>query len=840
MTGRNQFGSNYNEKPDQLLSLLKVRLPHSSGNADKDLTLTMGLMNDINTVTSKVAPQGDLTGKRVVDFFSAVKNSVKGVKGAGKPEFGEVFSDGDVNVWRSKPFDQSQLERYATMFGSRMMEIEGSSKMTYEELLENYPDFAITQPLVVVAQLREEGSNAATLNPKGTNTMYQKHWNDLKGKSIVFISDVYELPSNDPQKMLEIYIKQLDFFNSDKGLEGVPFRQLSPEGKERYIRNIAENQEHIVGRNGVRIEYRPRLVQMLKIDNPVNSFLDFRERFIQAIKRPGEYGTPLTASKLEQFNTSIYVKDRLIKSLRVISQFLSDSKENRDWFKKNVLRLQNNDAQARIDELYEAMRKEMGDQFIETATPTEYTLKNEGLLTLDDFMLQLDQLFDKDTGIIRGKFATTADDNSIRDKQAASDEVTRKDLTFKLTEDKQKDFGGNLIDIRMFNLLKQTRNLNFAELIDLSLTAFSNMNGKYAKYNLGKVFKGGQIEGIVLATKQENIDYTQNPLAPAITYPAGFRVGVLPTHPSYNFDFNFFIEDQSGVKTGEKRTVTPTKPVVVEQLPDTEETGDEVAVTDKEKIQALKDSLPELVNTDLWKKAFAEGNSFEDAEMALSSNSATVLKVDKLTLATPVAFYVESGEVIYAMKVEDMLKAEMEKIDPSLQNADTGLTYMPVSTNSKTATFTVEHNGSKYELEYNLDLRKTKVTPMAINQETSDPMEVLRTIEQKELKSYKDFITEKFGEKAKDKSVKPFLDLYEQLFRYTMLTANIGTLKAQSGTSIDITEYDSTLEDFDIDTLYSKAGNLQVKNMMAWRTLGVKAQIDELLNYADNYKPNYC
>lgn len=832
MVGRTQIGSTAKQSPNDVLALLKVTLPRMEGAASNGnntpLTLTMGALNDVERLASKPVDVNDKSGQLLRKFFSDVKSHVLDNKpipvANGKP-VGESFRRDGSNVWRSPEMTSEHFNEMVTIFNSRLQDLDTKVNLSFDEFRKQFPDFMITAPQVVVANMKDE-NNTPIFDPDGKNADYRRVWEQLKGKAVAFVSDVYELRGLNADDLLNIYVKQLSYFNDPS----TGFSQMDNAGKERYIKDLALNQGAVIKLpNGQEIGYKPFMVKLIKLDNPTNTFLDFRQRFIAAVESKKErlgVDAKFTQADLEQFNTSIYVKDRLIKSLMVIRQFLNDPRQSK-WFEANVLIKQHADSQARMDELHDEMIEVMGRDFADNAKLGPLALEKSGPLTLDQFRAKLDELLSPESNILRSKYLTYEGTN-IKRSRTTTEMVKPEDLTLQLTNNKQADFMGSLIDIRMFNLLKLTKNVNFAELIDQSLREFSGFPSdkgaakRFSKYDLSGVFKGGMIENVVLASKQENVNYLSNVLAEVVNDRDFTLNRAKLTHPSYNIPFDQLLAEWSNLD----QSRVPASTV---------QTPEEVQLTDAERVSSLKDQASSLQGTTLYKEAF-NGTKTPDEIIKLLSEGYTHIETHNkpLTLDTTIGYNITDGTIdsedgIHT--VRDEMNGAWSRIDHKPTDAVPTAVVTASSNNSITVRATIE--GNTYEMTYNSDSDTVKVTPIKVDDATNH-VEVMQNISKEEMKNYSSFIKEKVGDAIEDPTFKVMLDMYERLFKHAMLTANI----VSSGSDATIGEVDPEMADFDLDKAQSVITDYMIANKLALRsTRDARELID---NYISNYTPNNC
>lgn len=786
--GRTELTDTYGAKPTDITVSLKLKLLSTSISDaehphDKSLDLTMGFLNSIDDLSKREALKVKLEGQSVpTNLFKVIKGFINDNNEA-PTNIGKAILDEGNNRWISEFMNEADFKNLSKIYGSRII-YDDATSMNYDDMKEQYFDFAISEPMVIVANLVED-NNKSILDPFNTNEDYKRYWSDLKGKSVAFISDVYELNALSGREMLDVYIKQLNYFNNEH------FAALSNVAKQQYIDEIEDS---IVLPSRLEVKYKPGLIKMVKLDNPTSDFLNFRERFLGAVAMKIADPKMDTKKMLERFGTSLYVNDRLVKSLLTVREFLKDAK-NRDWFQKEVIAEQNKRADNWLDEVYQDIANKFNNG--EPVDRTRFTLSEVSLqagkaMTLAEFREKLDDLLDPkgDDTIFRGKYPTTAVSSSSKVYKADIDTtITPDDLKLKLSGDKRKDFAGSLIDLKLFNLFKKTRNANFADLIDLSLKALASFENKsdFRKYDLSKVFKDGKIESVILAQNpSESTDRQSNVLATAIKTAGDFSfdLGRL-THPFYNIDFNRLMEH---LKVGSS----------VEPKGTIEEPSTEFSETPKESIE-VNESKPKAKKIELTD---------------LASN----------------------GEFAHTTVKDILLSKVPELIDlskhPDLKSDD--VTIDPIKATTKIASYTVTlPDGSVYEMEYNMKNDEVKTTPIKIAEDT-DPKVVLSTIEKEELGKYDEMINKMLGDKVSDPIVKVALDYFHNAFRYTMLGNNITSMNAD----FNVVEYDSKLKGYNLTNATNEYIQHITDNEAALRPIA--KQLRNVADYIENYTPNIC
>lgn len=849
--GRTEIVKPSKQTPDDVILSLKVKLAPIEGT--QPLILTMGMLNSIDSIISK---HNQLAGKdnnsaKIAGIFHSVNAFLK--TGATEPKAGKVV-DG---VWRSEEFDEDQLKSMSEIFRSRIL-LGGKDAISVKTFKENYPDFAITEPQVVVASLVGD-ANEDVLNKNNSNPRYKEIWNDLKGKSVMFVSEIYEMQSLPPHRMLEIYMKQLELFNNST------FKALDKEGKENYIQNKM-NEEVIKigdGPNAIEIAYKPNLVKMVKLDNPKSSFLEFRERFLAGLGLNENPSPEAIAEAFRQFDMPIYVKDRLVKSLITLRQML-DITEHRKWFEANVLPKHMKNVENRVEGVKQALVDEWGEEFKPIGVDDLSLTKNSWIkakteLSTDDFIAKLDSLlFDKESKLISGLYDTGDSNRTKGVELRLKEDITDKDLRLKLTDNKQKDFSGSILQVNSFQLLFKTKNLNFAELIDLSLTALSNLKPEdnMSKYDLSEVFKDGKIESVVVANKKSptsNTDYTSNVLAQARQYGNGFTFGFEGLQlSSYNINFDKllkYIDPATTVQPAPAPVATPTPvtpivtPTVVNKpapvvtptptpAPESVRPVDSVPTLDPhvEALNEMRNRFAGLQSTEFQNQLKGNFETVWQFVEALSKHD--LIMRDKQAspiVENTVIGYRATKDGYTPVTLEDRI-AEWAQ-DP-FSGDETPYTIKRVSSTNERYEAEVETNGQYYNIVFEAGKQEFKQTMLPSAAVIENPMDKIREIEKQELDKFNDLVDKSFGDIAKDPVVKDLIEMNRQLYRHTVASVN---LIAVGGT---LAEYDAELANINIDSLSQAMSEHFRINRPALRAL--RQQLEELTVFMKQYKTNIC
>jgi len=784
--GRTELDKTFQATPQDFLVSLKAKIPSSSG---KDLEITMGYLPSIDELATRPELKVNLGEASDVNLFERIRSFINGngdaPEGYGVPQ--ETKGD---NRWRTEEMSLEDFENMAKIYGSRIIYDNPAQVGFHDEFKKSYFDFAISDPQVVVANLIGP-SNDSVLNPNKGNNEYSQKWEKLKGKSVAFVSDVYELNALDPKEWLNTYIRQLELFNNSA------FKQMSDIQKNEWIESL---EDRITLPSGLEVKYRPGLVKMIKLDNPTTSFLDFRERFL-AVVNAKAFGSKMTPDLLSRFNTSLYVKDRLLKSLLTLREFIKDP-AGRKWFNENIVPEQAKRSQDWVEGVYQEIADMYNDgQPVDRQmyTISDLSLQKTKPLTLTEFEQALDNLLDPtaENSIYRGKYPTKIDPDTGADtnrKVYRSDidpTINPSDLKLKLTGDKRIDFAGSLIDLRLFNLFNKTRNANFADMIDLSLTALGSFenNSDFRKYDLSKVFKKGQIEAVILAEDDRTVDRTTNVIATAIRTAGDFtfHLGKL-THPFYSIDFERLLKH---METKEQPTVEPTV-----QEPSLDQVAEpEVSAEPTASEQEPEQIVPAKPIVEL-NEPTADGRVLVDR-----------LRQEAFDLHTQGKEPVEGDD------------ASLVQIDPVANEA-----------NTYTATMT---DGSTYELRYDKDMDNVIKTPLQIA-DKADPKAILSGIDKEAMSNYKIMVDNMFGDRANEPNVKVVLDYYEKFFRHTMLGSNITSMAAK----FSLPEYDGSFVGYSPELATDAYMQHITDNRYALRPF--TKEFRNISDYIKEYTPKVC
>jgi len=831
--GRSELGKPSKQTADDIIISLKVKLASEQGFAP--IVLTMGMLNQIDGIITKHNQRAakDNNSAKIASIFQSVNTYLKGQGEA--PKVGST----DQGVWRSSEFSENDLKGMSEIFRSRIL-LGGNEAISFRQFKENYPDFMITEPQVVVATLIDD-ANEDVLNRNNSNPRYKEIWNDLKGKSVAFVSEIYELQSLPPHRLLEIYMKQLELFNDPA------FKLLDKEGKENYIINKqAEGMIKIgEGPAAIEIAYKPNLVKMIKLDNPKGSFLEFRERFIAEVSLAAENKRENIQEGFKRFDMPVYVKDRLIKSLITLRQML-DITETRKWFETNVLPLHSKNVENRLTGIKQALLEEYGEEFENiTADDLSVTrgswINTKSELTTDEFIAKLDNLlFDKDTKVIVGLYDTGDTNRTKGAPIRLKEDISDKDLRLKLSTDKQKDFSSSILQVNSFNLLFKTKNLNFAELIDLSLTALASLKpeDKMDKYDLSSVFKEGKIESVVIPTKKASdsgTDFTSNVLAEARQYGNGFTFNFEGLQlASYNINFDKLL-----------KFIDPTTSNVA--VASTTLTANAEAP-----VEVVDNTIKELYEDYKLKFAGIQNKAFQD--MFFNETPASMELLDALKSSIPVGKFlpntgnkntlVENSVIGYNITADDTYEevvldqyilSHLDSKSLVPEDGENGPVYsfQPSSGNSSTTwNGLVTVNGANFDVNIKMPAAIVTATMLPSAVETENPMDKIRQIEKDELKKFDEFVEANLQEMAKEQAVKDYVEMNKQLYRHTVVTTN---LLATGGT---LAEYDAQLANYNVE----QQSSLMSQHFQANRAVirKVRPQLEALTVLMKQYKTNIC
>lgn len=799
--GRAELTSDYPNDPKEIILNLKLRLVKDGKdvNDPDNLDLTMGFLSSISSLSTKVATDRSKDGR--AEFFTGLKNWINGHKNPdgtnSTPTKGVIVNaEGDDKRWQSGFFSKDEWENTANIYGSRIIYGDGTQRINYKDLKDWFFDFTVSEPQVIVANLIDE-NNKSVLDPDNKNPQYKDLggvWDTLKGKAITFVSDIYELNTKTPKELLDIYIKQLGYFNTPE------FASLDDKGKQQYIDELEDD---IKTPANVTIRYRPGLVKLIKLDNPKTDFLNFRERFL-AVIRQKTFKAKMTPDLLEQFNTSLYVKDRLVKSLLTLKKFLDDNNTNRKWFDDNIISQWSKVAEENINSLYREVENtyfngEKVDRASMGINPLALEKSGLGEMSLQQFRSSLDALLDPtaENAIYRGKYATTnvnkkgqSGANNIKEFKGDLDpNITSGDLNLKLSGDKLKDFAGSLIDVKMFSLFQKTKNANFAGIIDMSLKALAGFenNADFRKYDLSKIFKDGQIESVVIAQAIDpTTDRTSNVIAGATNFGGdfSFNLGKL-THPFYSIDFDQFLAKLDG------KEISAPEPKMSE-VTKADSTPEEQPLVKPEPVKAGKVTLSDKLPND--------SKYYSDSD-------------DTLTVK----------DAIYR-------EAEQEfNHDPDIAD----LAVEPLQATATKAKYQVTtSNGSVYEMEY--DMKTDNVKTSLVKPAPGTAKLDLQNIDKEEMTNYQKMVEGMFGTRDLG-PVAPALDYFEQLFRHTMVTGNM-----QSGNvDFSLKDYDAKLASYNKEAAYEEYKQL-VESDYFDEARPFSKEFSNLRQYINNYKPTLC
>jgi hypothetical protein len=802
--GRTKVNSTVREKPDDLLIHLKVKIPNKyPGQADLDFT--MGFLNDIEKLIAVKQPQAEEAGLPTMkQFFGEIKQYIKGKTGKA-PEFG-IVDESDGKRWRSEPMDEETFNKIANIYNSTL-NFDNAKRVNLKDFRSDYFDFAMSEPQVVVANLIGDNNKSIldyddNLANKGDQT-YKNIWDRLKGKAVMFVSDVYELNQLAPNEWLNHYIKQLSEFGTQE------FADMNNEQRAAHIASVKDK----ITVGNVTIDYKPGLIKMIKVDNPKSDFMNFRERFLEIVGRK-TVGAKMTPDLLEQFNTSIYVKDRLAKSLLTLQAMLHDT-DRKSWIEAKIIDPAKKEGDAWIDQLYNQLEQDLsmnGEKLDRQAfVLSPLALEKHSPLNFEQFRSMLDDLLDPtaENSIFRGKYSTKTDENgepTNRKKKSDLDtNLTKTDLSIKLSTNKLKDFSGSLIDLKLFNLFNRTKNGNFARLIDLSLKQLGSLetNGTLRKYDLSKVFKGGMIESVLIAKEDRTKDYTTNVLADAISFAGSdftFDLGKL-THPYYSIDF----DDLVGIVKG--TPVERTKSEEVKPPITTEQPVESTSVVADAKGEPDSPFVEPETPTEKASAPKRAGNVSLDMKVEVPGQDPWV----EQTLA-------------------DALKAEAAKVHGS-----PAAEVDPIITTSQGGEFDVTmQDGSTYQMIYDMNENTIRTIPLEPAPE-ADVKSIVKAIEEKEMKQYDEVVTKMFGD-SPNEVLTPVLDYFKLDFQHTMLSAALLNLPAER--SVSLKEYNPDLAKYRSKDAF--ADYLEYFNQNSRALREYSPQIKNMFDYITDYNPEIC
>lgn len=825
--------TDYKQAPEDIILSLKVRIPSMEGGSD--ITLTMGMLNNINSIKKKhlqlKQKSGDISDN-IVNWATALTGFINGDERA--PSVG--ITEG--KTWRSFDFDQTQLDDMSNIFGARII-YAPNTNVSYQEVRDTYSDFYMTNPQVVVASNLNNDIGAAVANKGGNNSNYADIWQKLKGKSVAFITDMYALKGKSPQEMLDIYFKQLELFNTDE------FLNLSPKEKELRVEENLRNGINIKLDNQPNtanvIPYKPGMVKLVKLDNPKAAFLEFREYFLAELQksRVNKHENPQEGFK--QFDMPVYVKDRLVKSLMVIHKFLQMD-ENRKWFTENVINQSGKNVEDRVQRARDFIAQEWGDpdfadkiEVDDISARGVNSMKLHGMSKMDasQFAGELSQLlYNKENNLIRGLYLT--DDNKVKDSDLQTD-FKDKDLDFTLSKNKQNDFSGNILSVNAFQLFLKTKNLTFTELIDLSLTAFGNLplDGDMGKYSLKEVFPEGKVESVVVAANNintSNIKYASNFLAEASQYSNGFtfNFGGLQT-PAYNMDFNKLYKFFEGEVKDDRV---------------------EIQIATEDKFDALVSKFKGMENTDLFKSLLdSRFNVTTEQQVETLAESIGEFDIDSPAFRTNIKEQLKPGDIVAYTGDADGLKGKITLQDFVTHNLkgmlpgydfDTAK-FNLTSSSMNEASFTVLTDTAEFKVDFNLANKEVQTTQIAAvmpevnaneeGQNKMNPMDNIKKIEKAELKKFDDFVESEFSPELREIDVvKDYIDMYKEFYRHTVVSANI------AGTEFTMSDYDADLANMDLD-VWNRSKN-QFLNKNEDILAGANTALRKMSKLIKQYKPN--
>jgi hypothetical protein len=720
-TPQDRAGLNPAPNPPREAILLKVGLDSNVG--EESLELTLGALNSIDQLQKKFknARNIDDVDRKVNKFVGQLSDFIS------DPNKHLDWGTTDNQTWRSRDFSAKEWRNMTTQWSSRLF-YDDTSSFSLNKFRKLYPDFHISDPQVVVASLKDD-EGKPILDADGTNPQYKKYWEDLKGKSIVFMSEYKELQSLSPDELLDVYIKQLSLFSTPE------FKSADSAGKQAIIDGVTDR---INIDNRFSLPYKPNMVKMIRLDNPRDSFINFRERYLISIAQHKE-GTPIQ-QLFEKFDMTPYVKDRLAKSLLTIRQFLMDGKDNQDFFVKNILSKQNDNAENRIADI----RQQALDRFGETIDMDQDFSRHDNFneVVLDamgkiaspqEFIDKLNDLLEvnKEKSIFLSKYETKANADKVTSARIDRNvplPVTSDDLKLNLTSNKQLDFSNSILDLNLLNLFKQTKNLNFAELIDESLKAFSKFpqeDKRFDKYRLDSVFKDGEIETMVVAQRAALKGNNANNILADVkhigdTYKFGFKQ--LQT-AAYNIDFGKLLDQ-----------MTVEQPEINQDLVNNAQSDMEAKVNKlagklpqewlRSKFGALDDAV---VNTTNLEEKYEAIQKFDDALSSLNETVQVPSHSDPLTTDTEVAYDVSPNGITATHTVEsDTRKGLIENYSEFKKLTHDEITLEPLESDKETAKFLVKTEDGEFKVTYNAKDRSIDLSRL----ESEDPNKILEVFEE--------------------------------------------------------------------------------------------------------------
>lgn len=729
LQGRSELSPAAN--PAKEILMLKVRLPNEKG--AEDLELTLGALNTLKQLTDKFrnAKVLDDDDRKVNTFVSQLTDFIADPKST--VDWGET-KDG---TWKSREFSAREWGELSTTWGSRLFYDSGST-ISIRKFRELYPDFHISEPQVVVASLRDE-EGRSILDADGKNPAYKDYWKKLQSQSVVFMSEYKELQALSADQLLDVYMKQLSLFNTPE------FKAMSAEDKRAYVDSIKDRIQ--INRGQFSLPYKPNMVEMIRLNNPRDSFINFRERYLTSIAAY-EKGTPIQ-QLFEKFDMTPYVKDRLVKSLLTIKQFLSDGKDNRDYFEKNILPQQNADAEARIADIRQQALEKFGEVIDFDQDFSRHDNFNEVVLdamgkvdSAQDFLDKLNDLLDlkSDKSIFLNSYKTE-EASSARVDRSNPLPVSQDDITLSLTSNKQADFSKSIVDLNLLNLFKKTKNLNFAELIDASLTAFSKFpqgEKRFDKYRLDSVFKDGQIETMVVAQRASlKGDDANNVLADVKYAGDSFTFGFKGLQQAaMNINFSHLLDKMTAVHeplTEEKVGALLDK--VYARLDDFNDLPESWW---DQNIRPLQDKTY-MDNLDDVYSALLDLNDILDR-----INETVRVPTDaELTLDTPTAYDVSPNGIVATHTVEtDTTKGLIENYSDFKKLTHDEIELSLIESDKDKATFNVKTEEGEFKVTYNAkdrsvdlerleeedpEIKRDKFAELAGDRE-ADPTKVINTV----------------------------------------------------------------------------------------------------------------
>lgn len=516
--GRAKWKNDHNERQGEDMLILEGSIPNPSTGVP--FVYTVGTFNSLGNILSK---GGDT--ESVKNFVSTVKAALAANQSWQSPEF-------SMAEWK---------QMYARK--EFKVQFDPSANNSLAEVRQNYnQNMTITDSQVVISKINSNEAN-------------DEIWKALTGNSISFATEHPALRGKSATDLYNIYKEQLRLYNNDE------YAKMNYNEKEAYI----ARQNKIPGTN---LAPRPRLVSMIKVTNPTHNFTEFITNYNIAIynsKKAKASGQRVNfAEEVRNFEMSPYVADRLVKSMLVLHQFLTDenSVKNKEWFEANVVPKTKSNVLNKID-AYMAQTKA---EFASEGMPIDFGnltasdfIDNESdalaIKTTDDLVEALEKyLFDNPT-LVRGSYSTSdKTPNKVKGEQLDPNVNLHNILPTELTTDKRKDFSnGKMLSVKnlsIYNGLKPS----FLSMINESLIALGSIptnDPNLGKYSLTDVFKDGKIENIIVAGVGQGGRQVGNVIAPIVktSLTSGFKTNIKSVQSA-----GFFVDfDKMMTKIGDPK-----------------------------------------------------------------------------------------------------------------------------------------------------------------------------------------------------------------------------------------------------------------------------------------------